>query len=139
MKLGNKMSLTKCRSLLDHYSAAHPPAFIRTGDSADKTELLELMTGNMAIGFMEDSSFKEASLSLKKFNQLTVYSDGVYEIEKTNGEMVTLNEYTEIMQSLSDVKVTHIDSILETMKKLQATEGAFEDDFSLLQMNIHSA
>jgi hypothetical protein len=43
------------------------------------------------------------------------------------------------MQSLSDVKVTHIDSILETMKKLQATEGPFEDDFSLLQMNIHSA
>jgi serine phosphatase RsbU (regulator of sigma subunit) len=37
----------------------------------------------MAIGFMEDSVFKEATLSLKKFNQLTVYSDGVYEIGKT--------------------------------------------------------
>lgn len=124
---------------LTYASAAHPPAFIRTGDSADKTELLELMTGNMAIGFMEDSSFKEASLLLKKFNQLTVYSDGVYEIEKTDGEMVTLNEYTDIMRNLSDVKVMHIDSILETMKKLQATEGPFEDDFSLLQMNIHRA
>jgi sigma-B regulation protein RsbU (phosphoserine phosphatase) len=124
---------------LTYASAAHPPAFIRTGDSADETELLELMTGNMAIGFMEDSSFKEATLSLKKFNQLTVYSDGVYEIEKTGGEMVTLREYTDIMKKLSNIKTTHVDSILNTMKALQAIDGPFEDDFSLLQMNIHRA
>ena len=124
---------------LTYASAAHPPAFIRTGDSTDKTELLELMTGNMAIGFMEDSSFKEATLPLKKFNQLTVYSDGVYEIEKIGGEMVTLHEYTDIMKKMSDIKITHVDSILKTMKALQATEGPFEDDFSLLQINIHRA
>ncbi|MCX7186894.1 MAG: SpoIIE family protein phosphatase [Methylophilales bacterium] len=124
---------------LIYASAAHPPAFIRTGDTADKTELLELMTGNMAIGFMEDSTFKEAILPLKKFNQLTVYSDGVYEIEKTGGEMVTLHEYTDIMKKITDIKTTHVDSILKTMKALQATEGPFEDDFSLLQINIHRA
>ena len=93
----------------------------------------------MAIGFMEDSSFKEAILPLKKYNQLTVYSDGVYEIEKTGGEMVTLIEYTDIMKKMTDIKTTHVDSILKTMKALQATEGPFEDDFSLLQINIHRA
>ena len=53
--------------------------------------------------------------------------------------MVTLLEYTDIMRKLSDIKITHVDSILETMKALQAVEGPFEDDFSLLQMNIHRA
>ena len=122
---------------LTYASAAHPPAFIRTGDTTDKTELLELTTGNLAIGYMQDMVFKEASLELKQFNQLTVYSDGVYEIEKSNGEMVTLLEYTDIMKGLTDIKVTHVDSILKTMQGLQAEKGPFEDDFSLLQVNIH--
>ena len=122
---------------LTYASAAHPPAFIRTGDTTDKTELLELTTGNLAIGYMQDMVFKEASLELKQFNQLTVYSDGVYEIEKSNGEMVTLLEYTDIMKGLTDIKVTHVDSILKTMQGLQAEKGPFEDDFSLLQINFH--
>jgi sigma-B regulation protein RsbU (phosphoserine phosphatase) len=121
---------------LTYASAAHPPAFIRTGDTTDKTELLELTTGNLAIGYMQDMVFK-ASLELKQFNQLTVYSDGVYEIEKSNGEMVTLLEYTDIMKGLTDIKATHVDSILKTMQGLQAEKGPFEDDFSLLQVNIH--
>ena len=122
---------------LTYASAAHPPAFIRTGDTADKTKLLELTTGNLAIGYMQDMVFKEACIELKQFNQLTVYSDGVYEIEKSNGEMVTLLEYTDIMKGLTDIKVTHVDSILKTMQGLQAGKGPFEDDFSLLQVNIH--
>ena len=122
---------------LTYASAAHPPAFIRMGDTVDKTELLELTTGNLAIGYMQDMVFKEACLPLKQFNQLTVYSDGVYEIEKLNGEMVSLLEYTDIMKSLTDVKVTHVDSILKTMQDLQAEKGPIEDDFSLLQINIH--
>lgn len=122
---------------LTYASAAHPPAFIRTGDTTDKTELLELTTGNLAIGYMQDMVFKEASLELKQFNQLTVYSDGVYEIEKSNGEMVTLLEYTNIMKGLTDIKATHVDSILKTMQGLQAEKGPFEDDFSLLQINFH--
>jgi sigma-B regulation protein RsbU (phosphoserine phosphatase) len=122
---------------LTYASAAHPPAFIRTGDTADKTKLLELTTGNLAIGYMQDMVFKEACIELKQFNQLTVYSDGVYEIEKSNGEMVTLLEYTDIMKGLTDIKVTHVDSILKTMQGLQAEKGPFEDDFSLLQVNIH--
>jgi sigma-B regulation protein RsbU (phosphoserine phosphatase) len=122
---------------LTYASAAHPPAFIRTGDTTDKTELLELTTGNLAIGYMQDMVFKEACIELKQFNQLTVYSDGVYEIEKSNGEMLTLLEYTDIMKGLTDIKVTHVDSILKTMQGLQAEKGPFEDDFSLLQINFH--
>jgi sigma-B regulation protein RsbU (phosphoserine phosphatase) len=122
---------------LTYASAAHPPALIRIGDTVDKTELLALTTGNMPIGFMEDSSFKEATLALKKYNQLTLYSDGVYEIEKQDGEMVSLLEYTEVMRKLSDITVIHVDRIFTTMKGLQAVDGPFEDDFSLLQMNIH--
>jgi sigma-B regulation protein RsbU (phosphoserine phosphatase) len=91
----------------------------------------------MAVGYMEDSSFKQATLKLNAYNQLTVYSDGVYEVEKSNGDMVTLVEFTDIIKKFTNVKATHQDEILSTMRALQAVEGPFEDDFSLLQLNIH--
>lgn len=122
---------------LTYASAAHPPAFMITGDSDDKVELLELTTGNMAIGFMEDLAFKEASLDLNKFNKLYVYSDGVYEIEKPDGEMVTLVEYTEIIRKLSDFKTPQVDEVLKTMRVLQGNEEPFEDDFSFVELIIN--
>jgi len=121
---------------LDYASAAHPPSFILTGDAENALALVELTTGNMAIGFMEDMVFKEATLSLKKFNQLFVYSDGVYEVEKAGGEMVTLAEFTEIINKIANAKTFQVNEILNIMKSLQATDGPFEDDFSLLEMHI---
>ena len=122
---------------LRYASAAHPPAFMITGNSHGQAELLELSTGNMAIGFMEDSVFKEATLNLNKFNKLYVYSDGVYEIEKTDGEMVTLLEYTDIIRKLADFKKPQVDEVLATMRQLQANDGPFEDDFSFVELIIN--
>lgn len=122
---------------LTYASAAHPPAFIITGDSHEQAELVELTTGNMAIGFMEDSDFKQASLSLKKFNKLYVYSDGVYEIEKPDGEMVTLAEYTEVIRKLSDFKQPQVEDVLKTMRALQGNDAPFEDDFSFVELIIN--
>ena len=122
---------------LTYASAAHPPAFMMTGDSHEQVELVELTTGNMAIGFMEDNAFKQASLNLKKFNKLYVYSDGVYEIEKPDGNMVTLAEYTEIIRKLSDFKQPQVEHVLKTMRALQGNDAPFEDDFSFVELIIN--
>ena len=122
---------------LTYASAAHPPAFMMTGDIHEQVELVELTTGNMAIGFMEDNAFKQASLNLKKFNKLYVYSDGVYEIEKPDGNMVTLAEYTEIIRKLSDFKQPQVEHVLKTMRALQGNDAPFEDDFSFVELIIN--
>lgn len=122
---------------LTYASAAHPPAFMMTGDSHEQVELVELTTGNMAIGFMEDNAFKQASLNLKKFNKLYVYSDGVYEIEKPDGEMVTLAEFTELIRKLSDFKQPQVEDVLKTMRALQGNDASFEDDFSFVELIIN--
>ena len=51
--------------------------------------------------------------------------------------MMTLLEYTDIMKWLTDIKVTHLDGILKIMQGLQAENVPFDDDFSLLQVNIN--
>jgi sigma-B regulation protein RsbU (phosphoserine phosphatase) len=123
--------------MLSYASAAHPPAFMITSNSHNQSELLQLSTGNMAIGYMADMVFKEASLDLNKFNKLYVYSDGVYEIEKPDGEMVTLAEYTEIIRKLSNFKQPQADEVLKTMRSLQVSSGPFEDDFSFVELIIN--
>jgi sigma-B regulation protein RsbU (phosphoserine phosphatase) len=121
---------------LSYASAAHPPAFLITKDASGNVEFHELTTRNTAIGFLEDATFKEDSITLKDINKLYVYSDGVYEIEKPNGQMVTLAEFTESIKNLSKVDVPQVEEILEAMQNLKAVQGPFDDDFSLLELQI---
>jgi hypothetical protein len=60
-----------------------------------------------------------------------------YEVFKEDSEMMTLLEYTDIMKWLTDIKVTHLDGILKIIQGLQAENVPFDDDFSLLQININ--
>jgi len=117
-------------------SAAHPPAFLICSDSEGHQTFHELTTRNTAVGFMENATFKEASITMQQHNKLYVYSDGVYEIEKANGDMVTLAEFTEIIQSLSRVDTSQVDVILQVMQNLKSEQGPFDDDFSLLEIQI---
>lgn len=117
-------------------SAAHPPAFLICSDSAGQQTFHELSTRNAAVGFMEDTVFKEASITMQQHNKLYVYSDGVYEIEKANGDMVTLAEFTDIIQSVSQVDTSQVDVILQAMQNLKSEQGPFDDDFSLLEIQI---
>ena len=121
---------------LCYATAAHPPAFLITKEASGSVEFHELTTRNTAIGFLEDAVFKEDCMNLEDINKLYVYSDGVYEIEKPNGEMVTLAEFTESIKNLSKVDVPQVEEILEAMKNLKAVQGPFDDDFSLLEIQI---
>lgn len=123
-------------NILTYASAAHPPAFLITKDNAGNSEFHELTTRNLAIGLSEDSVFKESKISLKDTSKLYVYSDGVYEIEKSNGEMFTLAEFTKIIKNLSHVEEMQADIILTTMESLKTVQGPFDDDFSLLEIQI---
>lgn len=127
---------SRAKHELKFASAAHPPAFLICSDSAGHQTFHELTTRNTAIGFMEDASFKEASIAMQQHNKLYVYSDGVYEIEKASGEMVTLAEFTEIVQSVSRVDASQVDVILQAMQNLKFEQGPFDDDFSLLEIQI---
>lgn len=127
---------SRSEHLLKYASAAHPPAFLIARDAAGNQTFHELTTRNIAIGFMQDNVFSEASISLQQQNKLYVYSDGVYEVEKASGEMVTLAEFTELIQLISQPDSSQVDKILKTMRDLQAEPGPFEDDFSLLEIQI---
>jgi len=117
-------------------SAAHPPALLLTQDASGKQAWHELKTQNLMIGFDQDMVFKESSIALEKCNKLYVYSDGVYEIERANGEVVTLEQFSAILRDISTCDASQVDDILQRMRELALTSERFEDDFSLLELLI---
>lgn len=122
--------------LLRFASAAHPPALLMTEDKDGKQTWHELKTQNLMIGFDKDTVFKENSISLEEHNKLYVFSDGVYEIEQTNGQVVTLADFVALLERISKVDSSQVDDILKHMQKLASNADSFEDDFSLLELMI---
>ena len=57
-----------------------------TGPSADQATL-ELESNGPMIGAVPDLEFQPAAVELGAFAKLYLYSDGVYEIERTDGTM----------------------------------------------------
>lgn len=122
---------------LTYASAAHPPALMMTKNGAKAPAFHALSTPNPAIGFMQDMAFSQASIGLEPQTKIIIYSDGVYEIEKQAGGVLTLAEFTNIMQSLMQVEASQLELVLETMQGLHHNGPAFDDDFSLLEIQIH--
>jgi sigma-B regulation protein RsbU (phosphoserine phosphatase) len=126
----------RSQHLLRFASAAHPPAVLMTQDMAGKQTWHELKTQNLMIGFDKDTVFKESSIALEEKNKFYVFSDGVYEIEQANGQVVTLADFIDLLKRISKMDTSQVDDILQYMKKLASNADSFEDDFSLLELMI---
>ncbi len=75
---------------LSYGSAGHPAALCLEG-----ANLSHLRTKGPPIGCMEGARFQEDVCILSKPSRLIVLSDGVYELEKTNGSTATLEEFSQ--------------------------------------------
>lgn len=120
--------------LLSFSSAGHPPAYLVNSDSLAQLTIQSLHTPNIAIGYMEDFEFEEAVIPLKKHAKLYVYSDGVFEIEKDNEEMLSLEEFNRHMGQFVDPTTMQSAHILQSMEDLKNNDLPFDDDYSFLEI-----
>ena len=118
---------------LVYASAGHPPAILVTGATAATAQVARLRTPGMAIGSMAGLTFTNARRELEAFSMLYVLSDGVYEIQKPNGSMLTFEEFVACLAPLSQSGDTDIDRVVRAVQDIGGSV-TFEDDFSLLQV-----
>ena len=83
---------------IDYSGGGHPPALLFNGPSADQAVLEVLEASGPMIGAVPDLEFQTASTSLGAFAKLFLYSDGVYEIERTDKTMWPFNDFIEFMK-----------------------------------------
>jgi len=131
---------SRTERVLRYASSGHPAAILFTGENTKNISAHLLSTNNITLGFFENHTFIENEISLGKQSKLYVYSDGVYEIEQTNGETLTFTDFkyrvTEQFNSVEQFQSKYIYLHMQNIAGID--HNTFEDDFSMLEILINS-
>jgi sigma-B regulation protein RsbU (phosphoserine phosphatase) len=120
---------------LTYSSAGHPPAIIISGNSPTNTEVKRLKTPGMPVGMFPEAKYVDAYCQIEKSSTLYIFSDGAYEITQSNGNLWSLEGFTQILISLQYSVDNQLDYILDYLINLNFKE-IFEDDLSILQVKF---
>jgi len=116
---------------LKHASAGHPPPLLISASG----EVLEMRSQNMFIGGMPDMIYNGDAVVVDIPSRLYVFSDGVFEVTKTDGTMWTYEELKEFLKNKPDADTSEIDSLCSYLQGIHGSKG-FEDDFSMLKVEF---
>jgi sigma-B regulation protein RsbU (phosphoserine phosphatase) len=116
---------------LTYAAAGHPPALLLPADGNGQTGGMELGTPNFAIGMVAGAAFDTSSVSLHPTARMYIYSDGAYEIHRSDGTLMTREELVLILASCRGPRAPV--ELYESIR-LSAKSEALQDDFSLLEV-----
>jgi sigma-B regulation protein RsbU (phosphoserine phosphatase) len=122
---------------LDYSGGGHPPALLLNGMSAGAAALEVLEASGPMIGAVPDLEFQTASTTMSAFAKLYLYSDGVYEIERTDKTMWPFGEFIEFMkQGPHDAPAdSMMDRLIAYDRGIQGREE-FIDDCSIVELQF---
>jgi sigma-B regulation protein RsbU (phosphoserine phosphatase) len=118
---------------LTYASGGHPPAILM---EPNNPEFKKLQTPGLILGLLANARFTDAVCDVPPGARLFVYSDGVYEIEGADGEILEHEDFLKVLRE--ECNATQ-DSPLKAicMRLTQLTHGGiFTDDFSLIQVTF---
>lgn len=115
---------------LTYSNAGHPPALL-----VDSQGVRELESFNMIVGFMPESPYSSRKVKPQESFSLYVYSDGLFDFNKTNGDIWTKDDLIEFIKKTDVSAKDEIERLYEKMKKI-ADGKDFEDDFSILKIEF---
>jgi sigma-B regulation protein RsbU (phosphoserine phosphatase) len=110
----------------------HPPALLMASSSPSSVELHQLASDGSPIGWNLGLPFDANVVALDPGARLFIFSDGVYEIEKTDGENWTFDEFLQFMSAVPQ-GVNSMDHLLAHARQLHASD-VLADDFSMLEL-----
>jgi sigma-B regulation protein RsbU (phosphoserine phosphatase) len=122
---------------LDYAGGGHPPALLMNGPSADQAALEALESFGPMIGAVPEITFRGGSTTLGAFAKLYLYSDGAYEIEKTDKTMWLFEEFLDFMKQGPHEAAdgAMMDRLIAHDRMLQGRDE-FVDDFSIVELQF---
>lgn len=118
---------------LTYAGGGHPPALLFSPSRAEGPPTLRrLASQGLAIGWGAHFRFTSSVETIEPGTRLFVFSDGVFEIEKTDGANWTFDEFLAYMASAAGV-ADCIDRLLARARELHGSE-TLADDFSIVEI-----
>ena len=118
---------------LIYASGGHPPALLFNSSESAVSPITLLRTPNYVIGGMPDASYEKNRLILGEKTKLYVFSDGVYEVEKSDGSMWQFKEFADFMTTVRTDGRADLDRLYQHALNLGNIDK-FEDDFTIVEV-----
>ncbi len=118
---------------LTYASGGHPPAILIGDHAIDDARLALLRTPNNVIGAMPDVTYKKNRLIVAEKTTLYVFSDGVYEVNKSDGSMWRFKDFSDFMDNIKGEGQSRIDSLYQHVKNIGNLKN-LEDDFTIVEV-----
>jgi sigma-B regulation protein RsbU (phosphoserine phosphatase) len=116
---------------LSYASGGHPPATLVNGLGA----VTRLATQNFIIGGFSGASYSGGAVKVELPSRLYLFSDGVYEVERRDGSMWSLDELNEYLASPEVEIGREIDHLYGFLQEMRGAE-ILDDDFSMLRLEF---
>lgn|GEM_PF-4206152 len=118
---------------LTYASGGHPPALLFSGSDVGNSEATLLRTPCYVIGGMPEITYEKRECTVGENDKLYIFSDGVYEVEKSDGSMWRFKEFTEFMtQNRTDGR-SALENLYRHASYLNRLDD-FEDDFTIVEV-----
>jgi sigma-B regulation protein RsbU (phosphoserine phosphatase) len=116
---------------ITYASAGHPPALLISPSG----EIRELATRNMFVGGMPDIVYRSDSVEVDIPSRLYVFSDGTFEVAKTDGSMWSFSELQTFLRDIPGDQASEIDLLYSYAQKMHGSND-LDDDFSMLKIEF---
>jgi len=110
----------------------HPDALLYPGDPQQRSEPLRLESQGPMIGMMPYDEFETGRCQVAPGSSLFVYSDGVHEIHKADGEEWTFDDFVDYLSAARQSSDAPMDQLLTHVRQLGGSDQ-LEDDFSIFE------
>lgn len=117
---------------LSYAGGGHPPAILLTDSSQSTVSVQRLESQGPAIGWDFDLPFEAGTLVLAPSDRLLIFSDGVFEIEKTDGSDWSFDEFLAFLTTTVTADDL-MDHLLVHVRQLRGSD-TLADDFSILEL-----
>ncbi len=118
---------------LIYASGGHPPALLFDRSHAGQSNATLLRTANKAIGVMPDVAYKKNKHLVAEQTTLYIFSDGAYEVQKSDGSMWQFKEFADFMNKIKSDSQSRLDRLYQHVKNIGSLEN-FEDDFTIVEV-----
>lgn len=117
---------------LRYSSAGHPPALLFEGAQ----QPAHLMTKNFFIGGFPKVTYDAAEVELRANSHLYLFSDGVYEVERPDESMWSLEELQQYLSERPpEAGGAEMDALYKSLQQMHTSE-ILEDDFSMVRVDF---
>lgn len=117
---------------LTYCAGGHPSALLYRGGVGSPVELESL---NPGVGMFEWDDFEQKEIVVPPDSRLFVYSDGAFEIHKSDGSTWTYKEFLQFISQADDEEDNVMDRLIRHVRNLKGG-NVLDDDFSIMDIRL---